>query len=193
MKKTFLLTVVILAVAGCFAAHAKRYFDLGAPVSGPAEPAFDRTLLLDRPGVEGIYDDFRVVYRLSPTEVNYYAYNFWAERPARLIRDMIRERLVAQGRFRRVDLDSGEEPAEWLLKTRVFRIEEEDRADGWFARLAMAFEVVDVATGSVIAARAFDRIEPLGQKDAGLLAGVLSRILADELDAFMRELAVKAK
>lgn len=193
MKKTFLLAVVILAGAGCFAAHAKRYFDLGAPVSGPAEPAFDRTLLIDRPVVEGIYDDFRIVYRLSPTEVNYYAYNFWAERPARLVRDMIRERIVVQGRFRRVDLEPGKEPADWRLKVKVFRIEEEDRADRWFGRLAMAFEVVEAATGSVIAARAFDRLEPLGQKDPGLLAGVLSRILAEEFDAFLRELAVKAK
>jgi len=191
MKKTFLLAVVILAGAGCFAAHAKRYFDLGAPVSGPAEPAFDRALLIDRPIVEGIYDDFRIVYRLSTTEVNYYAYNFWAERPSRLIRNMIWGRIVAQGRFHRVDLEPGKEPADWLLRIKVFRIEEEDRADRWFGRLAMAFEVIDVATGSVIAARAFDRLEPLGQKDPGLLAGVLSGILADEFDAFLRELAEK--
>ena len=193
MKKTCLIAVVILAGTGCFIAHAKRYFDLGVPVSGPAEPAFDRALLIDRPYVEGIYDDFRIVYRLSPTEVNYYAYNFWAERPTRLVRNMIWGRIVAQGRFRRVDLEPGKEPADWMLKIKVFRIEEEDRADRWFGRLAMAFEVVDVATGSVIAARAFDRIEPLEQKDPGLLAGVVSRILADEFDAFLRELAVKSK
>jgi ABC-type uncharacterized transport system auxiliary subunit len=193
MKKTCLLAVVILAGTGCFIAHAKRYFDLGVPVSGPAEPAFDRALLIDHPYVEGIYDDFRIVYRLSPTEVNYYAYNFWAERPTRLVRNMIWGRIVAQERFRRVDLEPGKEPAEWMLKIKVFRIEEEDRADRWFGRLAMAFEIVDIATGSVIATRAFDRIEPLEQKDPGLLAGVVSRILADEFDVFLRELAVKSK
>jgi len=189
MKKSILLAVVVLAGAGCFAAHAKRYFDLGVPVSGPAAPSFDRTLLLDRPNIEGIYDDFRIVYRLSPTEVNYYSYNFWAERPSRLVRNMIRDRVVARKQFRRVDLEPGKEPADWVLKIKIFRIEEEDRAESWFGRLAMTFEVADVATGAAIASRSFDRTEPLGRKDAGLLAGVISRILAEEFDAFLQELA----
>lgn len=191
MKKAWLLAAVILAGAGCFAAHAKRYFDLGVPVSGPAGPAFDRTLFLDRPVVEGIYDDFRIVYRISPTEINYYAYNFWAERPSRLVRDMVRDRLVAGRRFRRIEMEPGKEPADWTLRIKIFRIEEEDRVDRWFGRLAMSLEVVDPVSGALIAARAFDRLEPLAEKDAGLLAGVISEILAEELDAFLGELAAK--
>lgn len=88
-------------------------------------------------------------------------------------------------------MEPGKEPADWTLRIKIFRIEEEDRVDRWFGRLAMSLEVVDPVSGALIAARAFDRLEPLAEKDAGLLAGVISEILAEELDAFLGELAAK--
>jgi ABC-type uncharacterized transport system auxiliary subunit len=186
MRKTLVLVCLVLAGAGCFASHAKRYFELGAPAPGAGEPAFDKTILFDRVDCDVLYDDFRIIYRLSPTEVNYYAYNFWAERPSKTIGNLIRERLVIPGRFIRVDLETGKEPADWILRVEVFRIEEVDEAERWYARLAMDFDLIDTKTGKVIAARTFDRREPLTEKNPGLLAGALSRILAEEFDAFLR-------
>jgi ABC-type uncharacterized transport system auxiliary subunit len=150
-----------------------------------------RALLLERVDISEFYDDFRIVYRLSPTEVNYYPYDFWTEKPSRLIHHMVLERLLIPGRFLRIDTEAGKEPAEWQLKMRVFRIEEVDEGERWFGRLAMNFEVVDLKTGAVIATRSFDRSEPLGLKDVTRLPAVLSSILLSEIDAFLGELAVK--
>lgn len=186
MRKMFVLACIVLVGAGCFASHAKRYFELGASAPAAGEPGFDRTILLDRVDIDELYDDFRIIYRISPTEVNYYAYNFWAERPSKTIRNVIRERLIVPGRFLRVDLESGKDPTDWILKIKVFRIEEIDEADKWHARLAMDFDLVETVSGKVIATRTFDRSEPLAQKEPGLLAGALSRILAEEFDAFLR-------
>jgi ABC-type uncharacterized transport system auxiliary subunit len=141
--------------------------------------------------ISEFYDDFRIVYRLSSTEVNYYPYDFWTEKPSRLIHHMVLERLLIPGRFLRIDTEAGKEPAEWQFKMRVFRIEEVDEGEQWFGRLAMNFEVVDLKTGAVIATRSFDRSEPLGLKDVTRLPAVLSSILLSEIDAFLGELAVK--
>jgi ABC-type uncharacterized transport system auxiliary subunit len=189
-KKIAVLALLVLGFASCFAAHAKRYFELRAS-SPPAGPALARTLLLERVDISEFYDDFRIVYRLSPTEVNYYPYDFWTEKPSRLIHHMVLERLLIPGRFLRIDTEAGKEPAEWQLKMRVFRIEEVDEGERWFGRLAMNFEVVDLKTGAVIATRSFDRSEPLGLKDVTRLPAVLSSILLSEIDAFLGELAVK--
>ncbi len=186
MRKAMLLACLVLAGAGCFASHAKRYFELGAPAPSAEEPGFDKTILFDRVDVDVLYDDFRIIYRISPTEVNYYAYNFWAEKPSKTIGNVIRERLIIPGRFLRVDLETGKEPTDWILKVKVFRIEEVDETERWHARLAMDFDLVETESGKVIATRTFDRTLPLSQKDAGLLAGALSRILAEEFDAFLR-------
>jgi len=186
MRKAFVLACIVLVGAGCFASHAKRYFELGATAPGPGEPGFDKTILIDRVDIEELYDDFRIIYRLSSTEVNYYAYNFWAERPSKTIRNLIRERCIAPGRFLRVDLETGKEATDWILKIKVFRIEEVDQVDRWYARLAMDLDLVETATGKVIAAHTFDRSEPLAQKNPGFLAGALSKILAEEFDGFLR-------
>lgn len=191
IKKSAVLAVLVLGSAACFASHAKRYFELRASSPSSGGPALTRTLLLDRVDIGEFYDDFRIVYRLSPTEVNYYPYDFWTEKPSRLIRNMVLERLSVPGRFLRIDAEAGKDPADWLLKMRVFRVEEVDEGDQWFGRLSMAFEVVDLKTGAVIATRSFDRREPLGRKDVTRLPAVLSSILLAELDAFLGELAVK--
>ncbi len=191
MKKTAVLALLVLGFASCFAAHAKRYFELRTASPPAAGPALARTLLLDRVDISEFYDDFRIVYRLSPTEVNYYPYDFWTEKPSRLIHHMVLERLLIPGRFLRIDTEAGKEPADWQLKMRVFRIEEVDEGERWFGRLAMNFEVVDLKTGVVVATRSFDRSEPLGLKDVSRLPAVLSSILLAEIDAFLGELAVK--
>jgi ABC-type uncharacterized transport system auxiliary subunit len=190
MKKTALLALLVLGSAACFASHAKRYFELRASSPPSGGPALTRTLQLDRVDISEFYDDFRIVYRLSPTEVNYYPYDFWTEKPSRLIRNLILERLSVPGRFLRIDAEAGKDPAGWLLKMRVFRVEEVDEGDR-FGRLSMAFEVVDLKTGAVIATRSFDRREPLGRKDVARLPAVLSLILLAEIDAFLGELAAK--
>ncbi|MBN1939841.1 MAG: membrane integrity-associated transporter subunit PqiC [Candidatus Aminicenantes bacterium] len=186
MRKAILIACIVLAGAGCFASHAKRYFELGYPAPGPEEPTFDKTILFDRVDVEELYDDFRIIYRISPTEVNYYAYNFWAEKPSKTIRNLIRERLIIPGRFIRVDLETSPDSTDWILQVKVFRIEEVDEAERWHARLAMDFDLVETGSNMVIASHTFDRTEPLADKRPGLLAGALSKILAEEFDAFLR-------
>ena len=191
MKKYAVLALLVLGSAACFASHAKRYFELRASSPLARGPALARTLLLDRVDISEFYDDFRIVYRLSPTEVNYYPYDFWTEKPSRLIRNLILERLSVPGSFLRIETEAGKGSADWLLKMRVFRVEEVDEGDQWFGRLSMAFEVVDLKTGAVIATKSFDRKEPLGRKDVSRLPAVLSSILLAELDAFLGELAAK--
>jgi ABC-type uncharacterized transport system auxiliary subunit len=191
MKKTAVLVLLALGSAACFASQAKRYFELrasGPPAGGPELP---RTLWLDRVEIGEFYDDFRIVYRLSPTEINYYPYDFWTEKPSRLIRNLILERLAVPGRFLRIETEAGKGPVDWIWKTRVFLIEEADEGEQWFGRLSMVFEIVDLKTGAVIATRSFDRKEPLGRKDVARLPTVLSSILLAEIDAFLGDLAAK--
>jgi len=193
MKKTIALVVLIVGGAACFASQAKRYFELGALPPSSGGLVFDRTLRLERLDIGGLYDDFRIVYRISPTEVNYYANNFWAEKTSTLLRNILLQRLAVPGLFRRLEAEIGKENPDWLMRVKVSRIEEVDEGERWSGRLAMAFEVVDFQTGARIAARAFDRTEPLGRKDVALLPAVISAILANEFELFLRELDLKSR
>ncbi len=191
MRKTAVLLAVLPALAACFSASPeKKYYqlDLAGP---PAEAAFGKSLLVDRVDIDPLYDDFRIIYRISPVEVNYYTYHFWAEKPARMLHDILLHRLELSKLFARVLPESGKEEPDWVLRCTVHQIEEVDAPAAWAARLGMKIELAEFKSGKVLASRRFDRREPLARKEVGLVPAALSRILDEELAALLAELRTK--
>jgi ABC-type uncharacterized transport system auxiliary subunit len=188
MRKTAVLLAALLALAACFSASPeKKYYQLDlAPVPAPAP--LPKTLLIDRVDTDALYDDFRILYRVSPVEVNYYAYHFWAEKPGRMLRDVLFHHLELSRRFTRVVAEVGKEDPDWVLRCTVHQIEEVDAPQSWTARLGMTMELAEFKSGKILAARRFDRQEPIPRKDVGLVPGALSRILAEELAALLADL-----
>jgi ABC-type uncharacterized transport system auxiliary subunit len=190
MKKAALLMGVIAVLgAACFApAKAKRYFDFVIP-GGTGGPAFDRALLVERIDVDDVYNDFRIIYRVSPTELNYYAYEFWATKPDRLLQAAVDHYLTVRKAFRRVALELGKEDPDWVFRGRVHRLEEIDELTAWSARLAMDVEIRDYKSGALLARRTFDRSVSLARKDVTLLPDALSRILGEEIEAMLGDIS----
>lgn len=192
MRKAAVLTICVLGLWGCFAASPdKAYFQIHLEAPVAPGPAYDKALLLERPGVAELYDDFRILYRLNPYEVNYYAHSFWAEKPSRMVRSAVESYLIRRRAFRSIHMEAAQGRADWILRTVVNRIEEIDSEPAWQARLAMDLEVIEAATGERLAFRRFDRSEPLPRRDVAAVPPVLSRILAEELEALLAELKGK--
>ena len=188
MRKTAVLLAALLALTACFSASPeKKYYQLDlAPVPAPAP--FPKTLLVDRVDIDSLYDDFRILYRVSPVEVNYYAYHFWAEKPSRMLHDVLFHNLELSRRFARVLAEAGKEEPDWVLHCSIHQIEEVDDPLVWAARLGLKMELSEFKSGKILATRRFDRREPLLRKEVGLVPGVLSRILAEELAALLADL-----
>jgi len=186
-----ILAAAALAQAACFSASPeKAYFQIHVQTA-PAATAFPKVLFLDRIDVDSLYDDFRILYRLSPFEINYYAYYFWAEKPAKLFHEAILRYLETARPVARVITEQAKGNADWILRCAVRQVEEVDEGAAWYARLGMFLEISDAKTGAVLASRRFDRREPLSQKAVAEVPGVLSRILGEELDALFQELRGK--
>jgi ABC-type uncharacterized transport system auxiliary subunit len=192
MKKAAVLIAAALGLWGCFAASSdKSYFQIHLEAPAAPGPAFDKALLLERPAVADLYDDFRILYRLNPYEVNYYAHSFWAEKPSRMVRSAVEGYLLRRRAFRSVFLEAAQGRADWILRATLNGIEEIDGEPAWQARLAMELEVIEAATGERLASRRFDRSEPLPRREVAAVPPVLSRILAEELEALLGELKGK--
>ncbi len=176
----------------CFSASPdKTYLQLHLDAGAAPPPAFDKALLIDRIVVDELYDDFRIIYRVTPFEINYYAYSFWAEKPSRMMRDALDHYFAERKTFRRVLLDGTRGEPDWTLRTVIHRFEEVDAATAWSARLSMDLEMIEAKTGAVLASRRFDRSEPIGRKDVAAVPPVLSRILVEELEALLADLQGK--
>ena len=190
-KKTIVLLSALIGLWSCFGASPdKKYYHLElAPA--PAEAPSGRSLLIDRIDIASVYDDFRIVYRISPFEINYYAYHFWAEKPGRMLQAILCRHLEGSKRFAKVLTETTKEDPDWILRCSVYQMEEVDERTAWSARLGMKIELAEFKSGLVLASRRFDRREPLARKDVGLVPAALSRILDEELAALLAELRAK--
>jgi ABC-type uncharacterized transport system auxiliary subunit len=194
MKKIAVLAAVTAACWGCFSSLPdKIYLQIHLEEGTAPAARFEKSLLIDRIVVDELYDDFRILYRLSPYEVNYYSYSFWAEKPSKMIRDSLDHYFAARNIFSKVALNPVGAEADWILRCTLHRIEEIDAPAAWAARLTMDLEIAEAKTGAVLAARHFDRREPLTKKNVAEVPVVLSRILAEELAALFAELKGKVR
>ena len=190
MRKLALPLALILLLAGCFSTPSKKYFQI-VPTDKSAlpYPAIGRALYVEPVRVDPLYDDFRVIYRVSLYELKYYATAYWAKKPNDLMREAMSDYLRHKAGFTRVTMDVLQGDPELALRSTVRLIEEIDTPNAWFGRLAMDLEFLDFRTGQVLARHSFDRRLPLAARKSQYLPAILSEILVEELDVTVGKLA----
>lgn len=176
------LVPIALLLTGCFGSQtAKRYFEIKPPVVENPLQKTERRILIEPVTTSGIYDDFRIVYRVSPYQINYYSYDFWAKKPARMIHSAIFHFLQTCGGFDRIDEMVAPENPDVIFKSKLNAIEEIDGGAVWYARLALELEMTDYKTGATIIKHSFDRRRALPKRDIVLFPKMISEILEQEL------------
>ena len=190
MRKTALALAVVLLLAGCLSTPTKRYIQIVA-VDRDAQPhpRIDLALYIEPVRVDPLYDDFRVIYRISQFELKYYSSVFWAKKPDALFREAMGDYLLRKEGFPRVTLDVLQGDPAIVLRSTIRLIEELDNPKVWFGRLAMDLEFLEFKTGRTLAKHSFDRRAQLGARKVQFLPAVLSGILVEELDVAVNKLA----
>ncbi len=118
--------LLLLTVAGCSSTPQYRHFDLAitgeAPPSG--ETALDIVVRVERAEVGALYDDQRLVYRVSPHEVAYDGLNRWAVAPGKLVADQVASSLRAHPAIGTVTTH-GSPPPDYRLNLVLVTLEED--------------------------------------------------------------------
>ena len=194
MKKISLFCIIAVILSGCMSAPSRRYYQIYLTLQkDSAFQVIDKELLVDRIEVDDLYDDYRIVYRESPYQLNFYSYEFWAEKPAKLIQDAVVHYLLAKGVFSKVFKEVSKGNPDLVLKSRIHIIEEVDTETFWYARLAMEMEISDFQSGESLLFHQFDRQESLSGKDVAQVPIVISRILKEELAKIIRAIPSKIR
>ncbi len=189
MRKYFVYIFIMLVLSSCMSSPARRYYQLYlGEEEGIGEKTIEKTVLVERIQVDDLYDDFRVVYRVSPYQLNYYSYEFWADKPAKLIRDSITHYLLRRNVFQKVIQEISRGEPDILWKSKIHFIEEIDTQEAWYARLFMEIELVDFESKERLYYYQFDRSERLGTKSVAMVPVMLSKILKQELGKVINEL-----
>jgi ABC-type uncharacterized transport system auxiliary subunit len=191
MRKAALAVLAVSLMTGCLSSPVKRYFQIQSVASADsALPKIERRLVVEPAEVDPPYDGIRILFRVSPYEFRYYPYEFWSEKPAKMIGAAMADLLAGKKAFAGIDrgpILQGD--VDLVLRSRVHALEEIDNPDVWQARLAMDLDFVDAKTGAILAAWSFDRKGQMAGKKVSQLPAVVSRILGEELAKAVWELA----
>jgi ABC-type uncharacterized transport system auxiliary subunit len=192
MKKIGLLFIIIIFGFGCVPSPPKHYHQIYLPENPEvAAIRIDKILYVDRVEVKQLYDNFEIVYRDTPYHLNYYNYDFWAQKPAQLIRDSFLDFFRKNRNFSGIYRDLTKGDPDLVLKARIRAIEEEDRADAWYARLSMEIEIGDFETEEILVFHEFEKLRGMPEKDVKHLAVAISQILEEELKLVLNALSKK--
>lgn len=186
-----LLLILFTLLSGCMASPSKRYYEfyLEPPPDGMAK--IEKVLMVEPVEVAQVYDDYRLVYRVSPFQLNYYSYEFWIRMPGLALRDAIYDYFSKSGAFKGVIRKYGEGDPDWLLKAEVEAMEEYDQSANWYAHFKMKITVRDFKTNEIVVEHRFDRKEKLTEKKVSRVPILLSEILEQELTKIIKQLPVK--
>lgn len=190
----FVFILAALATSGCISSVGKEYFQLYLPqnttaaASGEAAYKIDKILLVESVEVDRIYNDYRIVYRTSPFQLNYYSYKYWIKKPGLLIRESMVDYFSKNNVFKKVVTGLAEGEPDLQLKTFVHIIEEYDQPNVWFAHLKMDIRIIDFKTGEEVLSHSFDRQRQLAARKVDHLPAAVSGLLQEELDKVINKL-----
>jgi cholesterol transport system auxiliary component len=191
MKRALVILLWALALGGCLgggAGPARQFFVLEAPAA-PAAPRaaapLPMTLLVSATTVDAFYDSDSLVFSRVAGERQYYQFASWTERPARRIAHLAQRRIEARGSFAAVaGLASGVR-GDLLLNVALIDFYHDAAASPGNVRVALAAELVDARTRSLLGRRVFVAAAPVASDDArGAVAG-FDRATAEALDALV--------
>lgn len=185
------LTVVVASLtlpllSGCGTGPQRRYYSLAYQVQqDPAvldrAPLYPLNIRLRRFTVAEPYNRPQIVYSESPFEFRYYGFRYWAAKPQKLLRDMIKEHLHSLNLVNSVELDYTDKSPDYEIGANIDAIEEFDSDGEWYAHLAMRLELTRFKDKTTIWRYSFDRKRKVEKKSPVYVVKAMSEILKAEI------------
>lgn len=130
--------------------------------SGQLESGAERrsiALLVHTPAAYPGYESSRMAYRQEKHSLRYFAYNRWADAPARLIGAALTEALSESRLFADVAAPGSRIEAAYRLDTDLIRLEQIFSDAGSVVRLTIRYRLVDLESGGSLGSLHHDIVE----------------------------------
>jgi len=161
------LLIAALVMAGCGIVPVKKYYLLNyipmALQNRLNETPYPSIIRLKDLSIEEAYARPQIVYRQNAYQLQFYFYQVWAVKPARMINDLIFKHLVA------VDIARG--------IVRRYDGGEYDSDQVWFAHMALRFQLTRTSDGQTVYSRRFDKRKRVFKNDPQSVVKEMSSIM----------------
>ena len=171
MRKTVTTIVFCLAalviLTGCARVRYPTYYSLNlpAPPDPPAAEKAHASLAVREFRAPTYLYQGPIVYKTSPEQIGFYAYDRWGMDPRDFVTNSVVERLRASGVFARVQSYDGSRDIDYVLSGRLEKLEELDYQGGVKVQVAISAEITSIGTGAVVWSNAVSEIGDVNKHD----------------------------
>ncbi|HZS51388.1 MAG TPA: PqiC family protein [Bryobacterales bacterium] len=173
----YLTSGLMVLAAACGGSIPKtHYYVLNLPPPAPraGDPSPYTAVVMPVRAPEQLEQD-RIVYSPSPVEIEFYEYHRWAQRPAETLTNAIAERLRAARLFSNVIVFDGRTKGDYLIRSRLNRLEEVDSENGVAVTVELAADAVEAKNNRVVWTSSASHTGPVTSGDVRAVVTEMSR------------------
>jgi ABC-type uncharacterized transport system auxiliary subunit len=194
MPQSMMGGLLVISIVSCGAPPPKRYYTMANSLQSDARyatpPLCALPLVVASVMAASPYEDDKIVFRSNDFEIRYYNYRFWVDPPEKMMMGLLQLRMSHSGLFETVEYRINSASDHLALYVKLNAVEERDRNEKWYARLAMSFVLKTADNESVIWTHEFDEERPAQVKSALGVVATLSDIYNTELNEVMESLSI---
>ena len=193
MKKLIIIPVLILLLfPGCRSTQPvqNNFFLLELPSaffedSERRVKSLDATCELKKVEVAAPYASHQIAIREDSHRMRYFTFNEWAHRPGQSFSNMALRYLEEGKFFRELFTGRQRETPDYLIETKVFHLEVDNRTGMFEARLVVEFQMINTASNEPVVLHPANKSRFLQDNGLNLFAAATSDLFYDELSNFM--------
>jgi ABC-type uncharacterized transport system auxiliary subunit len=171
-----------LVAAGCGGVPKVSYYTLQVPAApAPTDPRTDFVLGVEHFRAPVILRDDRIVYYVSPTQINFYQNHRWGADPATLVSDFTSQWMNSTGVFSQVKSLPVRDRVDYTLGGSILSFEEVDSDGGAKVRLGLALSLVRTSDHKLVWSGEQHQEMPLAERGVEGVASALNASCAQVL------------
>lgn len=195
MKKLIIIPVLtLLLFSGCRSTKPvqNNFFILELPYELIEDTRMrikttDATLELRKVEVAPPYASHQIAIREDTHRIRYFSFNEWAHRPDLSLTNMTLTLLEKYRIFGEVVTGRLRETPDYVLTTKVHRLEVFHLDETFEAKLSVEFSLIEMATTTPVISHRADRSQTLEENSLNLFASAVSELFTEELIVFLNE------
>jgi ABC-type uncharacterized transport system auxiliary subunit len=192
VTKSVLCLAALVILAGC--AGKVKYpsyytLNLPAPPDPPAAENAHATLAIREFRAPTYLRQGAIVYKTSPEQIGFYAYDRWAMDPRDFVANSIIERLRASGAFARVQSYNGSRDIDYVLSGRLEKLEEVDYQGGVKVEVAISAEMTSIATGATVWSNSVSEVGDVNKRDVPAVVSEMNRTMQRAIEKLVTPLS----
>jgi ABC-type uncharacterized transport system auxiliary subunit len=195
MRRTVIAIVFCLAMSvilvGCGRVRYPQYYTLNlpAPPDPPAAEKGHASLAIREFRAPTYLRQGAIVYRTSPEQMGFYAYDRWAMDPRDFITNSIIDRLRASGVFAGVQTYNGSRDVDYVLSGRLEKLEELDYQGSVKVQVAISAEMTSITTGAIVWSNAVSEIGDVNKRDVPAVVSEMNRTMQRAIEKLVTPLS----